>query len=104
MSTANHASAESDVLNVVDSVTQRVNDDILRVQKLKSETCDDKITICIGAKDIAIKVGKLLKNTELRDMRTQFLKWTATHPSSGKEGEIMENYAKYIETVVGKDS
>jgi tRNA uridine 5-carbamoylmethylation protein Kti12 len=104
MSTANHASAESDVLNVVDSVTQRVNVDILRVQKLKSGTGCDRITICIGAKDITIKVGKQLKNTELRDMRTQFLKWTATHPGGSKEEEIMENYAKYIETVVGKDS
>ena len=101
MSTANHASAESDVLNVVDSVTQRVNTEILRLQKLKSDTETAPIVINIGKSEVTLRTEQPLTNTELRNWRAQFLKWTASHPNSGKEDEIVESYIRYIESVLG---
>lgn len=103
LSTAHHASAESNVLNTVDSITMRVNSEIMRMQKLKS-TDNNRITIDIGNKE-RLLIQRDWNVTELRNFRTQFLKWTASHPSGGNEGEIVENYLAYIESsVCGKDS
>jgi len=106
MSTANNTSAESDVLNAVDSVTQRVNSEIIKTQKLtSSDTSSGRLKIIISlSKQWTLTISKHLNSTELRNIRTQFLKWTASHPSGSKEDEIVKNYLAFIESVVcGKD-
>ena len=101
MSTANHASAESDLLNVVDSVTQRVNHQILKAQELSAEDLDGRVKINIYGSDRVLVKQKQLNSLELRDLRTQFLKWMVSHPSGSNEDHIAQNYLDYIESVVG---
>lgn len=106
MSTANNASAESDVLNAVDSVTQRVNSEIIKTQKetTRDTTCSGRLRIVISlSKPWSLTISKQLNSTDLRNIRIQFLKWTASHPSGSKEDDIVKNYLAYIESVSGKD-
>jgi protein KTI12 len=99
MSTALHANAESNALNRVDATSQRINNEILRLQKIPS----DKISIPLGEKQCIFVLNEALNANELRNYRRQFLKWTSSHPMEDgiSEEEIGENYVKYIETLIG---
>jgi tRNA uridine 5-carbamoylmethylation protein Kti12 len=104
MSTANHSSAESDVLNKVDAITQRVNSDIIKIQTLKSNDISGRISISTGTKQQTLKIQQQLNSNELRNLRTQFLKWTVSHPSGSNEDGIVESYLAYIESsIIRKD-
>ena len=104
MSTANHAIAESNLLNVVDSVTQRVNHEILKAQKVTTKDSSGRIKINIIGRDRVLVNQKQWNSLDLRNLRTQFLKWMASHPSESNEDHIVQSYIDYIESVVGKTS
>lgn len=107
MSTLKQVSAESNVLNEADNLTQRVNNDILRAQKAAS------LASGVGGKIFvehafsngkrgrrAMALSKPLYANELRNVRRQFLKWIAGHPLPEGTGEevMVEAYIAYIES------
>jgi len=104
LSTISQISADSNALNLIDNITQRVNNDILKAQKAASLSAGvgGRIFIENGKRDRrTISLSKPMHVNELRAFRRQFLKWIAGHPMpSGTTGEedIVENYIAYIET------
>lgn len=106
MSTLNQISAESNVLNQVDNLTQRVNHDILKAQQKTASLSSAGVgggRICIengkrGQRYISL--SKPLYMNELRTVRRQFLKWIAGHPmvDGTAEEDMVENYIAYIES------
>jgi len=106
MSTSNQVSAESNVLNQVDNVTQRINAEILKAQKLVSISTGvgGRILISVGPvskeKQRAMQLSQPLYMNELRTFRRQFLKWIAGHPlpERTEEDEVAEVYISYIES------
>jgi tRNA uridine 5-carbamoylmethylation protein Kti12 len=108
MSTLKLISAESNVLNEVDSLTQRINNEIIKAQKESitlSETTTyygKKITIENGRRHSTLIVSKPLHVNELRNCRRQFLKWISTHPMQAgtTEEDIVDVYVSFIESNV----
>ena len=108
MSTLKLVSAESNVLNEVDSLTQRINNEILKAQKESitlSETSTyygKKITIENGRRHSTLTASKPLNVNELRNCRRQFLKWISTHPMQAgtMEEDIVDVYVSFIESNV----
>ncbi|KAL3810701.1 hypothetical protein ACHAXA_004647 [Cyclostephanos tholiformis] len=102
MSTLKHVSTESDVLNVVDHLTQRINNEILRAQQTASLSAGvgGRIFINYDKHRRAMNLSKPLYLNELRSIRKGFLKWTAGHPMpAGTNEEVMvEVYISYIES------
>jgi len=104
LSTISQVSADSNALNLIDNITQRVNNDILKAQKAASLSAGvgGRIFIDNGKRGRrTISLSKPMYVNELRTFRRQFLKWIAGHPMpSGTTGEedIVENYIAYIET------
>lgn len=106
MSTMKHSSAESNVLNQVDSVTQRTNGEILKAQKAASLAAGVGGRIYIPLSNgsegdrRALSLTEPLYPNELRDFRRQFLKWITGHPmeDGAREEEIAAAYVSYIET------
>jgi protein KTI12 len=108
ISTQKHISAESNMLNEVDNLTQRINNEILKAQK----TTASLLVGGVGGMTIYIHYGtnnssrrgmnlsKPLYLNELRTIRTGFLKWTAAHPmpSNTNEETMVEVYISYIES------
>ena len=102
LSTISQVSADSNALNLIDIITQRVNNDILKAQKAASLSVGvgGRIFIDNGKRGRrTISLSKPMYVNELRTFRRQFLKWIAGHPmpSTGEE-DIVENYIAYIET------
>ena len=104
VSTQKHISAESNMLNEVDNLTQRINNEILKAQTTASLSAGvgGRIFINNGTNNCrrAMNLSKPLYLNELRTIRKGFLKWTAAHPmsSSTKEGAMVEVYISYIES------
>jgi protein KTI12 len=104
VSTQKHISAESNMLNEVDNLTQRINNEILKAQKTASLSAGvgGRIFINTGTNNCrrAMNLSKPIYLNELRTIRKGFLKWTAAHPmpSSTKEGAMVEVYISYIES------
>jgi hypothetical protein len=94
------------VLNQVDNVTQRINAEILKAQKLVSISTGvgGRILISVGPvnkeKQRAMQLSQPLYMNELRTFRRQFLKWIAGHPfpERTEEDEVAEVYISYIES------
>ncbi|KAL7482999.1 hypothetical protein ACHAW6_008642 [Cyclotella cf. meneghiniana] len=103
LSTLAHASAESDLLNLVDAASTRVNNHILRAQKTASAG-GGKIVVPIGERnnERVIVLKRSIAPPELRRVRNQYLKWMASHPppDGTDEEAIAENYVGYIESHV----
>jgi tRNA uridine 5-carbamoylmethylation protein Kti12 len=108
MSTLKLVSAESNVLNEVDSLTQRINNDILHAQKATATVSETstyygkKITIANGSRDRTLNLTKPLQVDELRHCRRQFLKWISTHPMQAGtiEEDVVDVYVSFIESNV----
>lgn len=104
VSTQKHISAESNMLNEVDNLTQRINNEILKAQKTASLSAGvgGRIFINTGTNNCrrAMNLSKPIYLNELRTIRKGFLKWTAAHPmpSSTKEEAMVEVYISYIES------
>lgn len=109
MSTLKLISAESDVLNKVDNLTQRANNEILKAQKAALALSDGegdvgapglKIIIENGTRRRTVNISKPLHLDELRNCRRQFLKWTSSHPmqASMMEEDMVDVYISYIES------
>ena len=103
LSTISQVSADSNALNLIDNITQRVNNDILKAQKAASLSAGvgGRIFIDNGKRGRrTISLSKPMYVNELRTFRRQFLKWIAGHPMPSGKGEedIVENYIAYIET------
>ena len=103
LSTISQVSADSNALNLIDNITQRVNNDILKAQKAASLSASvgGRIFIDNGKRGRrTISLSKPMYVNELRTFRRQFLKWIAGHPMPNGTGEedIVENYIAYIET------
>lgn len=108
MSTLKLVSAESNVLNEADSLTQRINNEILQALNMaiaQSETSTSgmkRITIENGKRQRTMKLSKPLHVDELRNCRRQFLKWISTHPMQAgtMEEDIVDVYISFIESNV----
>jgi hypothetical protein len=108
MSTLKLISAESNILNEVDSLTQHINNDILHAQKATTTVSETstyygkKITIANGSRDHTLNLTKLLQVDELRHCRSQFLKWISTHPmqTGTIEEDVVDVYVSFIESNV----
>jgi len=103
LSTISQVSADSNALNLIDNITQRVNNDILKAQKAASLSAGvgGRIFIDNGKRGRrTISLSKPMYVNELRTFRRQFLKWIAGHPMPSGTGEedLVENYIAYIET------
>ncbi|KAL9186224.1 hypothetical protein ACHAXT_005462 [Thalassiosira profunda] len=105
MSTLQHVSAESNALNLMDSLTHRVNADILNAQKAASLSAGmgGRIFVSLSSGEDgrrAVDLPKPLYANELRTFRRQFLKWIAGHPmpDGTGEGAMAEAYISYIES------
>ena len=90
------------MLNEVDNLTQRINNEILKAQKT---TLVGGLggTIYIHSNNSyrrAMNISKPLYLNELRTIRKGFLKWTAAHPmpSNTNEETMVEVYISYIES------
>lgn len=95
----------SQVLNQADNITQRINNEITKAQKIISLATGvgGKILIPLGGNDgkrRAMELSQPLHVNELRNFRRQFLKWIGGHPvrDGTKEEELAEIYVSYIET------
>jgi hypothetical protein len=90
------------VLNQVDNITQRINNEILKAQKAASLSTGvgGKIFIVYDERRRAMHLSKPLYLNELRNIRKGFLKWTDIHPMTAgtKEEAIVEVYLSYIES------
>jgi len=105
LSTLKQVSAESNVLNQVDNLTQRTNNEILKAQKMVtslSAGVGGRIFISLngGSGRRAMNLSKPLYGNELRNCRRQFLKWIAGHPMQDgtREEDMVEVYISYIES------
>mmetsp|Transcript_9622 Transcript_9622/g.16798 ORF Transcript_9622/g.16798 Transcript_9622/m.16798 type:complete len:494 (-) Transcript_9622:71-1552(-) len=113
MSTIQHVSAASNVLNQVDNLTQWTNSEILKAQKAASLSASvgGKIFVPLSKRKKdgeeeeqrrrrAMALSKPFYGNELRNFRRMFLKWTAGHPMEDGTGdeEIVGAYISYIET------
>jgi tRNA uridine 5-carbamoylmethylation protein Kti12 len=102
MSTLKHVSTESNVLNLVDHLTQRINNEIIRAQKTASLSAGvgGKIFVDYDKHRRAMNLSKPLYLNELRNIRKGFLKWTAGHPmpAGTKEEVMVDVYISYIES------
>ena len=103
MSTLQHVSAESNSLNEVDSIANKVNQEILKAQDTSSlmSGVGGKIFVPLtNGNRRALNLSKPLRSNELRDFRRQFLKWIAAHPlpDGTREEETIEVYISYIES------
>ena len=105
LSTLNQVSAESNVLNLVDSLTHRINNDILKAQQkspsLTTSGVGGRIVIDNGKRcNRAMSLPKPLYMNELRTFRREFLKWIVGHPlpDGTSEEDMVENYIAYIES------
>jgi len=105
LSTQSMVSAESNVLNQADNITQRINNEIIKAQKLVSLATGvgGKILIPLdgnNGKRRAMELSQPLHVNELRNFRRQFLKWIGGHPvrDGTKEEDFAETYVSYIET------
>ena len=103
LSTISQVSADSNALNLIDNITQRINNDILKAQKAASLSSGvgGRIFVDNGKRGRrTISLSKPMYVNELRAFRRQFLKWIAGHPMPSGTGEedIVENYIAYIET------
>ena len=100
--TLKHVSTESNVLNQVDNITQRINNEVLKAQKASSLSTGvgGKIFIDYDERRRAMHLSKPLYLNELRNIRKGFLRWTDTHPmiAGTKEEAIVEVYLSYIES------
>ncbi|EJK73094.1 hypothetical protein THAOC_05302, partial [Thalassiosira oceanica] len=105
MSTLQHVSAESNSLNKIDSIVNKVNQDILKAQETLSLTgVGGRIFVPLtNGNRRALNLSTPLRCNELREYRRQFLKWIATHPlpDGTREEETIEVYISYI---AGKSS
>jgi len=102
LSTISQVSADSNALNLIDNITQRINNDILKAQKAASLSAGvgGRIFIDNGKRGRrTISLSKPMYVNELRTFRRQFLKWIAGHPMPNGTGEedLVENYIAYIE-------
>ena len=112
-STLKNNSADSNLINQVDNLTQRVNNEILKGQKAASLSAGVGgrifITLSNGSgsgddgsdeRRRGMNLSKALYMNELRNFRRQFLKWIAGHPmpDGTKEEEIVGAYVSYIES------
>ena len=111
MSTAAHHSSDSNVLNQVDNLTQRINAEVLKAQINLTSGIGGRIFIplSISGKSStssegrrAMNLSKPLYQNELRNCRRQFLKWIAGHPmpEGTSEERMVEVYVSYIESNV----
>ena len=113
MSTLKNVQTESNVLNQVDNVTQRINNDILKAQKAAalSAGVGGRIFVPLSSSSggggdgdahrrRAMNLSKPLYMNELRNCRRQFLKWIAGHPmpDGTAEEELVEAYISYLES------
>jgi hypothetical protein len=107
VSTQKHISAESNMLNEVDNLTQRINNEILKAQQKTASLLvggvGGTIYIHYGTNNSCRRAMNLsipLYLNELRTIRKGFLKWTAAHPmpSSTNEETMVEVYISYIES------
>ena len=102
------SSADANVLNQVDNITQRINNEIFKAQKAASLSAGvgGRIFIPVGdgggdeERRRGINLSKPLYTNELRNCRRQFLKWIAGHPmrDGTREEEMVEGYISYIES------
>ena len=112
MSTAAHHSSDSNVLNQVDNLTQRINAEVLKAQAANLTSGIGGrifIPLSISGKSStssegrrAMNLSKPLYQNELRNCRRQFLKWIAGHPmpEGTSEERMVEVYVSYIESNV----
>lgn len=106
LSTLNQFSAESNVLNQVDSITHKMNGEIIKAQKAASLSAGvgGKIFVPLSTdgERRAINLSQPLYMNELRNIRRQFLKWITSHPvaDGSKEDKIAEVYISYIESQI----
>lgn len=106
LSTLNQFSAESNVLNQVDSITHKMNGEIIKAQKAASLSAGvgGKIFVPLSTdgERRAINLSQPLYLNELRNFRRQFLKWITSHPvaDGSKEDKIAEVYISYIESQI----
>jgi protein KTI12 len=104
ISTQKQISAESNMLNEVDNLTQRINNEILKAQQtMLVGGLGGTIYIQYGTNNSyrrAMNLSKPLYLNELRTIRKGFLKWTAAHPmpSNTNEETMVEVYISYIES------
>ena len=106
MSTLQHVSAESNSLNKVDSIVNKVNQEILKAQEISSLIAGvgGRIFVSLTNENRrALNLSTPLRSNELREYRRQFLKWIAAHPlpDGTREDETIEVYVSYI---TGKSS
>ncbi|KAL3776147.1 hypothetical protein HJC23_013374 [Cyclotella cryptica] len=107
LSTLTHSSAESNVLNLVDATSQRINIEIIKAQTSMT-AAGGRIVIPLGGSNVSsgkervIALKQSISVNELRNVRKQYLKWMASHPLSigtvEEEDTIAENYIQYIES------
>ncbi len=106
LSTRLHASAHSNVLHDVDSISQETLNSFLSAQKLMSSLgggTGGKLSVKIGSggETYSMQVNRLVKVAELKRLRRQYIKYVSAHPPQDtSEGGIAKSFLSYIENQI----
>jgi hypothetical protein len=88
------------VLNQVDSITQRVSNDLLTAQKMSMGSGTISVALDGGSKKVrTLVLTRPLHLPEIRRLRRQYVQWVGSHPpdDSSKAG-IANSFLSYVET------